>query len=114
MQWYSLETIIQSPQEVENLEGSTCRMPYAKPPTSTASPPLPPRRYPHTPGIYSQEQLEAWKPVVKAVQDKGGLFYCQLWHCGRASHQGMLPRGILWTCLDLFGLVTGSKPGHCC
>jgi len=26
--------------------------------------------------------------VVKAVQDKGGLFLLQLWHVGRASHTG--------------------------
>jgi hypothetical protein len=40
------------------------------------------------PGIYTQEQVEAWKPVVKAVKDKGGLFLLQLWHVGRASHPG--------------------------
>lgn len=33
-------------------------------------------------------QVEAWKPVVKAVKDKGGLFLLQLWHVGRASHTG--------------------------
>lgn len=46
------------------------------------------RRYPQVPGIYTQEQVEAWKPVVKAVKDKGGLFFLQLWHVGRASHPG--------------------------
>jgi hypothetical protein len=51
----------------------------------------PPPRYPHTPGIWSQEQVEAWKPIVKAVHDKGAHFYCQIWHCGRASHQGEVP-----------------------
>jgi len=71
--------------------------------------------YPHTPGIYTQEQLEAWKPVVKAVKDKGGLFYCQLWHCGRASHQDYqadggapvsasdIPIGDPWTVYTLKG-----------
>ncbi|KAF5840124.1 hypothetical protein DUNSADRAFT_17725 [Dunaliella salina] len=42
--------------------------------------------FPHTPGIFSSEQTEAWKPVVKAVRDKGAVFFCQLWHVGRASH----------------------------
>lgn len=42
--------------------------------------------YPHTPGIWTQEQLEAWKPIVKAVHDKGGIFLCQIWHVGRVSH----------------------------
>lgn len=39
--------------------------------------------YPHTPGIYSMEQLEGWKPVVEAVTGKGALFVSQLWHVGR-------------------------------
>jgi len=44
--------------------------------------------YPHTPGVYSDEQVEAWKPIVKAVHDKGAFFVCQIWHVGRASHTG--------------------------
>ncbi|KAG0582322.1 hypothetical protein KC19_3G051800 [Ceratodon purpureus] len=42
--------------------------------------------YPHTPGIWTREQVEAWKPIVKAVHDKGGIFFCQIWHVGRVSH----------------------------
>jgi len=49
--------------------------------------------YPHTPGIYTDEQVEAWKPIVKAVHDKGGVFICQIWHCGRASHTSYQPGG---------------------
>jgi 12-oxophytodienoic acid reductase len=33
-------------------------------------------------------QVEAWKPIVQAVKDKGGVFLMQLWHVGRASHAG--------------------------
>ncbi|XP_010468537.1 PREDICTED: 12-oxophytodienoate reductase 3-like, partial [Camelina sativa] len=43
-------------------------------------------RFPHVPGIYSDEQVEAWKQVVEAVHAKGGFIFCQLWHVGRASH----------------------------
>ncbi|KAF6260373.1 FMN-linked oxidoreductase [Scenedesmus sp. NREL 46B-D3] len=43
--------------------------------------------YPNVPGIHDAQQVEAWRPVVQAVHDKGGLFFCQLWHVGRASHQ---------------------------
>jgi 2,4-dienoyl-CoA reductase-like NADH-dependent reductase (Old Yellow Enzyme family) len=43
--------------------------------------------YPNTPGIYTDEQMAGWKPIVKAVKDKGAVFFCQLWHCGRASHR---------------------------
>jgi 12-oxophytodienoic acid reductase len=42
--------------------------------------------YPNVPGIWSQEQIRAWKPIVEAVHAKGGVFFCQLWHCGRYSH----------------------------
>ena len=37
-------------------------------------------------GIYTDAQAAGWKPVVDAVHDAGGVIYCQLWHCGRASH----------------------------
>ncbi|TWT97087.1 N-ethylmaleimide reductase [Botrimarina colliarenosi] len=37
-------------------------------------------------GIYTDAHVEGWKPVVQAVHDAGGVFFCQLWHCGRASH----------------------------
>ncbi|KAI7840032.1 hypothetical protein COHA_006238 [Chlorella ohadii] len=47
--------------------------------------------YPCTPGIYTEEQVAAWKPVVKAVKDKGAAFFCQIWHVGRASHPHYQP-----------------------
>ena len=40
----------------------------------------------NSPGIYSDEQAEAWKQVVDAVHAKGTPMFLQLWHCGRASH----------------------------
>lgn len=42
------------------------------------------------PGIYNEEQVEAWKKVVDAVHAKGSIIFCQLWHVGRASHQGKI------------------------
>jgi N-ethylmaleimide reductase len=42
--------------------------------------------YINTPGIYSSEQVEGWKLVTKAVHQKGGHIFCQLWHVGRISH----------------------------
>lgn len=47
-------------------------------------------RYPNVPGIHTAQQVEAWKPVVQQVKQKGAVFFCQLWHVGRASHQGEL------------------------
>ncbi|CAN4108141.1 unnamed protein product [Withania somnifera] len=40
---------------------------------------------PNLPGIWNEEQVEAWKPVVKGVHDKGGVFFCQIWHSGGLS-----------------------------
>ncbi|XP_051181048.1 uncharacterized protein [Lolium perenne] len=36
-----------------------------------------------TPGVWTTEQVEAWKPIVNAVHQKGAVFFCQLWHVGR-------------------------------
>lgn len=41
--------------------------------------------YADTPGIWSDEQVEGWKKITKAVHDKGGLIVMQLWHVGRIS-----------------------------
>ncbi|KAG2529252.1 hypothetical protein JM18_002896 [Phytophthora kernoviae] len=45
------------------------------------------------PGLYTQEQVEAWKPITKAVHDKGGKIFTQLWHTGRVSHPLNQPNG---------------------
>ncbi|KAM7515327.1 hypothetical protein LguiA_004910 [Lonicera macranthoides] len=49
--------------------------------------------YPDTPGIWTKEQVEAWKPIVDAVHAKGGIFFCQIWHVGRVSNRGFQPNG---------------------
>lgn len=49
--------------------------------------------FPHIPGIYTVEQVEAWKKVVDAAHAKGAIIFCQLWHVGRASHQVYQPGG---------------------
>lgn len=41
--------------------------------------------YPGTPGIWSQEQVDGWRKVTRAVHAKGGRIYLQLWHVGRMS-----------------------------
>ncbi|KAL5702303.1 12-oxophytodienoate reductase [Ranunculus cassubicifolius] len=47
--------------------------------------------YAFTPGIWTKEQVEAWKPVVDAVHAKGGIFFCQIWHVGRVSTSEFQP-----------------------
>ncbi|RPA95208.1 FMN-linked oxidoreductase [Choiromyces venosus 120613-1] len=42
--------------------------------------------YHDVPGIFTPEQIRAWKKVTDAVHAKGGFIYCQLWHTGRTTH----------------------------
>lgn len=42
--------------------------------------------YPWTPGIYTDEQVAGWQKVTRAVREKGGHIFLQLFHCGRISH----------------------------
>jgi N-ethylmaleimide reductase len=49
--------------------------------------------YARIPGIYSPEQIQAWKPVTEAVHRAGGRIVMQLMHTGRASHPLNLPAG---------------------
>ena len=46
--------------------------------------------YPDTPGIWSDEQVEGWKPVTDAVHAAGGHIFLQLWHVGRISDPSYL------------------------
>ena len=46
--------------------------------------------YEHTPGIWSDEQVEGWKLVTAAVHAKGGKIFMQLWHVGRISDPALL------------------------
>ena len=42
--------------------------------------------WPSAPGIWSEEQAEAWKASTEAVHEEGGLIVMQLWHMGRIVH----------------------------
>ena len=46
--------------------------------------------YKATPGIHDAAQVEGWKQVTKAVHDRGGAIFLQLWHVGRMSHPDFL------------------------
>lgn len=49
--------------------------------------------YAWTPGIFTDEQVESWKPVTDAVHNEGGRIFCQLWHVGAISHPVFQPDG---------------------
>ncbi|KAF2787959.1 FMN-linked oxidoreductase [Melanomma pulvis-pyrius CBS 109.77] len=42
--------------------------------------------YPNAPGIYSDEQITAWRSVTDAVHKKGSYIYLQLWALGRVAN----------------------------
>lgn len=46
--------------------------------------------WPSAPGIWSDEQVEAWMPVTAAVHEAGGRIILQLWHMGRVVHSDFL------------------------
>jgi 2,4-dienoyl-CoA reductase-like NADH-dependent reductase (Old Yellow Enzyme family) len=48
--------------------------------------------YLDTPGIWSPEQIAAWRQVTDAVHAEGGKIVLQLWHVGRIS-ASLLPDG---------------------
>ena len=51
--------------------------------------------YVYTPGIYSADQVHAWKKITDAVHAAGGKIFLQLWHVGRISHSSLQPDGAL-------------------
>src|SRR5947209_11184745 len=53
--------------------------------------------YANVPGLWSREQVDAWRPVTTAVHEGGGRIFAQIWHVGRISDPaflgGKLPAG---------------------
>jgi len=41
--------------------------------------------WPKAPGLWTDEQVEAWKPVTDAVHAAGGRIVAQIWHMGRLA-----------------------------
>lgn len=42
--------------------------------------------YCRTPGIYTPDQIAAWKTITSAVHAEGGQIVLQIMHCGRVAH----------------------------
>ncbi len=47
--------------------------------------------YVRTPGIYTEEQIEAWRAVPEAVHGLGGRVFLQVFHTGRIALPDFLP-----------------------
>ncbi len=51
--------------------------------------------YAFTPGIWSAAQVHGWRLVTRAVHERGGKIFLQLWHVGRISHPSLQAGGAL-------------------
>ncbi|MEP7038084.1 MAG: alkene reductase, partial [Acidobacteriota bacterium] len=50
--------------------------------------------YVRTPGIYTDEQIEAWRKVTDAVHAENGKIFMQIFHTGRIALPDFLPEDI--------------------
>ena len=49
--------------------------------------------YPGQARLTTQRQIEAWKPVVKAIRQEGAVSVMQMFHCGRTAYPEVNPAG---------------------
>jgi len=47
--------------------------------------------YVRTPGIYTDAQIESWRPIADSVHARGGKIFMQLFHTGRIALPDFLP-----------------------
>lgn len=46
--------------------------------------------WPYAPGLWTEAQVEGWKPVIEKLHAAGGRIFAQLWHMGRVVHPDFL------------------------
>jgi N-ethylmaleimide reductase len=51
--------------------------------------------YTSTPGLHSDDQVDAWRQVTSEVHANGGVIFAQLMHTGRIGHPSILTDGLL-------------------
>jgi len=49
--------------------------------------------YPGQARLLTQRQIDAWKPVVRAIRDAGAVSVMQMFHCGRVAFPEINPAG---------------------
>ncbi|MET7253329.1 alkene reductase [Dyadobacter fermentans] len=77
--------------------------------------------YARIPGIFSEQQTQAWKKIADAAHSRGSKIFMQLMHTGRIAHTHNLPAGVrvigvsditaegqMWT--DQEGMLPHSQP----
>ncbi|MBL7672409.1 MAG: alkene reductase [Bdellovibrionaceae bacterium] len=50
--------------------------------------------YPRIPGLFTGEQMKAWKKVTEVVHRGGSRIFVQLMHCGRVAHPDNMMSGL--------------------
>ena len=63
--------------------------------------------YPRIPGVFSRQQVDAWKIVTDKVHRGESKIFLQLMHTGRIGHNDNLPKGI-----NLVGASDGKATGQ--
>ncbi|MBI3714861.1 MAG: alkene reductase [Betaproteobacteria bacterium] len=63
--------------------------------------------YPRIPGIFTLEQVKAWKLVTDAVHARDGKIFMQFMHTGRVGNVANLPPGA-----EVLGPVAATCPGE--
>ena len=70
--------------------------------------------WPNAPGLWTDAQVEGWKPVTTAVHEAGGKIVAQLWHMGRLVHPdlggGQPVSSSATTAPDFAHTYEGKKP----
>jgi 2,4-dienoyl-CoA reductase-like NADH-dependent reductase (Old Yellow Enzyme family) len=70
--------------------------------------------WPNAPGLWSNAQVEGWKPVTSAVHKADGRIVAQLWHMGRLVHPdlglGQPVSSSVTTAPDFAHTYEGKKP----
>lgn len=47
--------------------------------------------YVRTPGIYTEAQIQSWRPITDSIHARGGKIFLQLFHTGRIALPDLLP-----------------------
>ena len=64
--------------------------------------------YARIPGLFTGEQVHAWKNVTDAVHKAGSKMFVQLMHCGRVAHSDNLPSGLEILAPSPIGISEGT------
>src|SRR6266850_3840232 len=50
--------------------------------------------YVRTPGIYTNAQIQSWRPITNSVRTRGGKIFLQVFHTGRIALPDFLPERV--------------------